>query len=159
MGVSNWYVDEIQMIYQPIAPRPSAIPTPSNLFNLEVANQSRWDLFLFNCYPQQEFRDGSGQELNVFCSPRIWRTLCMPPSGPAWVRRGVDHVVRRGSRGMLQGRCSGAGCVCLLVVQVLGVGVLRVPHYLLWRKFLHQFHSSVLQKYQPRGRPVQCLQR
>lgn len=57
-----------------------------------------------------------------------------------------------------RGGCSGAGCVCLLVVQVLGVGVLRVPRYLLWRKLLHQFHSSVLQKCQPRGRPVQCLQ-
>ena len=131
MRVSNWYVDEIQMSYQPIALRPSAVPATSNLFNLEAANQSRWDLFLFSCYPQQEFRDGFCQELNVFCPPgpgklvachhQVLPALCqvsiMLSEGEVWGGRG--------SRGLLHGLMGGL-CACLVVVQVLIVGALCV---------------------------------
>lgn len=122
--MSNWYVDEIQMSYQPIALGPSAIPATSNLFNFEAANQSRWDLFLFSRYPQQEFRDRSCQELNVFCPPgpaelgvchhQVLPGLCQVTivsfKGDVWGGRGLQGLLR-GLRGGL--------CVCVVVVQVL----------------------------------------
>lgn len=131
-GVSNWYVDEIQMSYQPIALRPSAIPATSNLFNLEAANQSRRDLFLFSCYPQQEFRDRSCQELNAFCPPgpsqlgachhQVLPGLCQVPimlsEGDVWGGRGSQGLLR-GLRGGLR--------ACLVIVQDLIVGALCVP--------------------------------